>query len=89
MTLQEFCPRCFIGHLRAETATFTRMIDGHMLSVPGARVQICDICGYQDFDMVTMSWLKHLLPDPAPSQPDDGAPLNNPPLHDSQNLTKS
>ena len=44
------CPRCQIGYLHAEKATYTYVHNGMLLSVPNMPAWKCDICQYQEFD---------------------------------------
>jgi len=55
------CPYCQIGYCQPEQATYVRMQDGMLISVPDMPVWTCDICGYQEFDQEAMANLDALL----------------------------
>ncbi len=69
------CPRCQIGHLQAGKTAFTRVINGAVVSVPEVKVYSCDVCGYQDFDRVTMARLQTLLGSVGIDVLDDSRPM--------------
>ena len=60
MTDQINCPRCQIGSLHAETATYSAIHHGMLLSVPNTPVWKCDICQYTEYDYDTLSQLEAL-----------------------------
>jgi YgiT-type zinc finger domain-containing protein len=55
------CPRCQIGHCHAGRTTYTRVINGRVVSIPDIAVYTCDVCGYQEFDRDALLRLQTLL----------------------------
>jgi hypothetical protein len=60
MTEQVACPRCQIGNLQTETATYTSIHNGALLSMPNIPVWKCDICQYTEFDYDTLTQIEAL-----------------------------
>ena len=60
MTEHVACPRCQIGNLHTETATYTCVHNGMLLSVPDMPLWKCDICQYTEFDYATMTQIEAL-----------------------------
>lgn len=57
----EFCPRCMIGRLQTQTATYARLYQGMVLSLPDASAYVCDYCGYQEFDLTVLQYIQALI----------------------------
>lgn len=55
------CPRCQIGHCHPGKTIYTRVINGHVVSIPNIMVATCDVCGYQEFDREALLRLQALL----------------------------
>lgn len=55
------CPYCQIGYCQPGQATYVRMHNGMLVSMPDMPVWTCDICGYQEFDQEAVSNLDTLL----------------------------
>ena len=49
-----YCPRCQIGRLHQESATYTRLYRGLLVAAPDTPAHVCDVCGYQEFDQSAM-----------------------------------
>ncbi|MEP7292167.1 MAG: hypothetical protein ABI835_10300 [Chloroflexota bacterium] len=60
MTEQVACPRCQVGNLQTETATYTCIHNGSLLSMPNIPVWKCDICQYTEFDYDTLTQIEAL-----------------------------
>ncbi len=60
MTDKVACPRCQIGYLNAETATYTSLHNGMLLSVPNMPAWKCDICEYHEFDFDALTQIEAL-----------------------------
>ena len=56
-----YCPRCQIGRCSLKSATYTRLHNGMIVSVPDMPAYLCDVCGYQEFDGGAMSDLIAML----------------------------
>lgn len=74
MNDQVICPRCQIGYLQADQATYTSVYHGMLLSVPNMPVWKCDLCEYQEFDYDALTRVEALvgrlgLPDDPVRQP--------------------
>jgi YgiT-type zinc finger domain-containing protein len=54
------CPRCQIGHLQREKATFTALLDDHLLSIAGVTSWKCDICQFQEFDRHALAQIEQV-----------------------------
>lgn len=68
------CPRCQIGVLKAELATYTGIYRGMFISAPAVPSYSCDICQHREFDDRALSVLDALvgqlsLPQEAPRTP--------------------
>ena len=61
MTDQIACPRCLIGNLLADRATYTSVHSGMLLSVPNMPVWKCDLCEYQEYDYDAIVELEALV----------------------------
>ncbi len=61
MNEQYACPRCLIGNLHIEQATYTSIHNGMLLSVPKMSVWKCDLCSYQEFDYDTLTKIEALV----------------------------
>ena len=59
--MSESCPRCQIGYLQPEKATYAYVHNGMLLSVPNMPAWKCDICQYQEFEHQTIARLEALL----------------------------
>ena len=51
------CPYCQIGHLHAGLATYIHIDEGRIITAPDTTVQVCDVCGRQEFDSEALSRL--------------------------------
>jgi YgiT-type zinc finger domain-containing protein len=49
-----YCPRCQIGRLHQESATYLRLYRGLLVAAPDTPAHVCDVCGYQEFDQAAM-----------------------------------
>lgn len=68
------CPRCQIGVLKPELATYTGLFRGMFISAPSVPSYSCDICQYREFDDRALTYLDALvgqlsLPHEAPRTP--------------------
>ncbi len=63
MTEKVPCPRCQIGFLQPELATYSCVHHGMLLSVPRMPAWKCDICQYQEFDYDAMTQIEALAGD--------------------------
>ena len=61
MTENAACPRCLIGYLHAETATYSCVQNGLLISVPHMPAWKCDICQYQEFDFEALMQIEALI----------------------------
>jgi YgiT-type zinc finger domain-containing protein len=57
----QHCPRCHVGALAAVTVTYSAVYRGALFSVPNVPAWLCDICGYIEYDEVTMERLEMLV----------------------------
>ncbi|MFN8378127.1 MAG: hypothetical protein U0452_05600 [Anaerolineae bacterium] len=55
------CPRCQIGVLRAELATYAGVYRGLFISAPSVPCYTCDICGHREFDERALAYLDALV----------------------------
>jgi len=60
MTEHVGCPRCQIGNLHAEKATYTCIHNGMLLSVADMPAWKCDICQYTEFDYGALTQIEAL-----------------------------
>lgn len=56
----ELCPRCFVGRLQKGQATFITVLDGKLVTIPGALAYTCDICDYREFDDPVVEWVAEM-----------------------------
>ena len=59
--MNESCPRCQIGYLHAEKATYSYVHNGMLLSVPNMPAWKCDICQYQEYDYDALTQIEALV----------------------------
>ena len=73
MNEQIACPRCQIGNLQADKATYTCIHNGMLLSVPNMPVWKCDLCEYEEFDYDALTRVEalvgHFGPPDEPNRP--------------------
>lgn len=55
------CPRCQIGVLRPEQATYAGVYRGLFISAPSVPCYSCDICGHREFDERALAYLEALV----------------------------
>lgn len=55
------CPRCQIGRCHPTASTYTRLMNGQVISVPNISVYVCDVCGYQEYERDDLLRLQALL----------------------------
>lgn len=55
------CPRCFVGHLKADHATYAGVIQGMLLSVPNMPAWTCDVCQHHEFDEAALIQIEALV----------------------------
>lgn len=55
------CPYCQIGYCHPEHATYTRLHNGQMISVPDMVMWTCDICATKEFDQDAVRRVEALL----------------------------
>jgi hypothetical protein len=85
------CPRCQIGALKPELATYAGVYRGLFISAPSVPCYQCDICSHREFDEQALAYLDALVGQlsapherarppakPTPSDP-DGADLGRQP----------
>jgi len=61
MNDQVACPRCQIGYLHPDKATYTSVQNGMLLSVPNMPIWKCDLCAYEEFDYDTLTKIEALV----------------------------
>jgi len=59
--MSDSCPRCQIGYLQPEKATYAYVHNGMLLSVPNMPAWKCDICQYQEFDYDAITQVEALV----------------------------
>lgn len=55
------CPRCQIGILKPELATYAGVYRGMFISAPSIPSYHCDICGHREFDDRALAYLDALV----------------------------
>jgi hypothetical protein len=55
------CPRCQIGVLRPELATYAGVYRGLFISAPSVPCYHCDICSHREFDERALAYLDALV----------------------------
>lgn len=68
------CRECLIGHCRPVSMTYMRRLGSHMVILPGAPANRCDICGSvhldPDFEETMQSLIETLAHGPKKKSPD-------------------
>lgn len=54
------CPRCGIGYCHPHDGIFADMVDGRLIRAD-VTIYTCDICGYNEYDILAMARLRQLL----------------------------
>ncbi|MBL8145986.1 MAG: hypothetical protein JNL34_06350 [Anaerolineae bacterium] len=55
------CPRCQIGVLKPELATYAGVYRGLFISAPSLPCYCCDVCGHREFDERALAHLDALV----------------------------
>jgi hypothetical protein len=58
-----FCPRCVIGHCDPDKTTLVRLYGETVISIQTMPVNICDTCGYQEFEPNAVEIINRLVGD--------------------------
>ena len=56
-----YCPECQSGLLNMAHVTYFADVPGEMIMAPDFPAWVCDICGYQEYDSLALTWLYALL----------------------------
>ena len=63
-----YCPECQAGVLKIAHVTYFAQVSGEMITAPDFPAWVCDICGFQEYDSLALTWLYVLL-DPNTARP--------------------
>ncbi len=56
-----YCPECQAGVLKIAHVTYFAQVPGEMITAPDFPAWVCDICGFQEYDSLALTWLYVLL----------------------------
>ena len=86
--MSEFCPRCQLGHLQREKSTYVKLHGEKLICVPHSHVYRCDVCGYQEYDILEIQQLYALIGQSENDTDSDEQPLSKSTNYDRHDLNK-
>jgi hypothetical protein len=59
--MEAICRHCHLGVVQRQSGTWAGVVGPYLITLPQIEIQICDACGWVEYDRITLGQLSAIL----------------------------